>query len=304
MLHPLGAGCHAVAITGPLNDAEHRQVAALQGRHPKVALQIIGHLNYCVPHLHFLRHYGGLKSLMIDVRNIESTDGMEAVAESVERLSLGPTHPPPLRQGMLATFQKLRSLLLNASPELVSEAVFLPELRSLSVHSIPALDMQLLVRARELQSLHVGLGSIKKLDAMSDFNGLRRLSLWRVKGVEDASFLGNLHDIQDAQLQDFPKIQRLPSLGRLEKLDRLHIESLKSLSDIRGAVEAPNLKELLVFACPKLTPESFQSFVNHPSLTHAFVAIGSTKKNSTIEQMLSLPKPDRFGKGIFDEASD
>ncbi|MGH9426163.1 MAG: hypothetical protein ACRD2L_07665 [Terriglobia bacterium] len=300
-LQPLEPPCRAVAIVKPLSDSEHRQVAELLRRHPATALQIIWHLNHCVPHLHFLRYYKGLASLTIDVWNIESTEGIEELAESVERLFLGPTHPPPLRQGALAPFKKVRILQLNAAPQSIQEAANLPELRVLSLRSISKLEVGLLRPASKLRTLHVGLGSMINADELAKLTKLQRLNLWRVRGIENAGFLADMVSLRDVHLQDFPKIERLPSLVRLNTLHRFVIQGMKSLVDISGAAESPSLKELLVFNSLQLTPENFKPFVNHPSLTHASVAIGSDKKNVAIEQLLSLPRPDRFGKGIFDD---
>jgi hypothetical protein len=186
---------------------------------------------------------------------------------------------------------------------MLEEAVRLPDLRVLSLSYIVGLDLSILQRASKLRALSVALGSVVNSDGFADLARLMRLDIWRARGVEDLAFLSRLTNLRSINLQDLPKVECLPSLAKLERLHRLVIQGMKSLTDISGAADSPSLSELLVFASPKLTPESFKPFVGHPSLTHASVALGTVKKNTAIKELMSLPEADRFGKGIFEDES-
>jgi hypothetical protein len=272
-------------------------------QYPRVCLRVFGGWERPIETLEFLKHYQGIRNVAVDVYRLQSTKGLELLTDTVESLFLGPTHMPTLPRGMLLRFRRLRQLLISQDAHLLSEAVQLSDLRVLSLNAVPKIDIGKLCQMPSLQGLAIGLGSVTDANALAKLTKLHRLDLWRVKGIETADYLAALPCLREINLQDLPRIARLPSLVRLNQLHRLMIQGMKSLEDISGAADSPSLRELLVFASPKLAPESFKPFVGHPSLTHASVALGTVKKNTAIKELMSLPEPDRFGKGIFDEGA-
>jgi hypothetical protein len=303
-LRPLDERCRTVQFFAPFSDDEHQAIADFVRQYPRVCLRVFGGWEHPIGTLEFLKHYQGIRSLAVDVYRLQSTKGLELLADTVEALFLGPVHAPLLPRGTLLRFRKLRQLLISQDARLVSEAVKLPDLRVLSLNAVPKIDIGTLGQIPTLQGLAIGLGSVNDANLLAKLTTLVRLDLWRVKGIETADFLPSMSRLNHISMQDLPGIGCLPSLARLDRLHRIMIQGMKSLGDICGAADSPSLRELLVFASPKLTPDSFKPFIGHPSLTHASVALGSAKKNSAIKELLPLPEPDRFGKGIFEEYPD
>lgn len=90
---------------------------------------------------------------------------------------------------------------------------------------------------------------------------------------------------------DDPFLRGLHSpLTPLSELRRVHLETMKGLSDLSSVAAAPVLEELLVLDMGHLHPEAFQPFVGHPRLRAATIGLGSTRKNAAVKHLLPLPE--------------
>jgi len=112
--------------------------------------------------------------------------------------------------------------------------------------------------------------------------------------AEDISPIGELASLQYVFLQDLARIDRLPDMSGLTSLRRLHLENLKSLTDLTPLLTAPALEELVVYNSNHLRPEHFECLTDHPTLRKAVVGIGSKKRNEAVDRMLNLPRPGDF----------
>src|SRR5262249_53654652 len=105
-------------------------------------------------------------------------------------------------------------------------------------------------------------------------------------------------------LQALRNVQTLPSLARLPSLRRLHLETMKGLTDLRSVAEAPALEELLTIDMRQLAPEAFRPFVGHPSLRRLTVGLGSLRKNKVVTDLMRLPPADSKFRFEDENASD
>ncbi len=75
---------------------------------------------------------------------------------------------------------------------------------------------------------------------------LRCLQINQVRGLSDASAVGELVTLELLSLYGLPKLVVLPSMARLRSLARLELGSLKGLESLAPALDAPALEELFL----------------------------------------------------------
>jgi hypothetical protein len=95
-----------------------------------------------------------------------------------------------------------------------------------------------------LEWLDVRGGSGASADFVIGCDRLRYLQINQVRGLSDASAIGDLVTLELLSLYGLPKVTDLPSLARLRALARLELGSLKGLQSIAPALDAPALEEL------------------------------------------------------------
>ena len=95
-----------------------------------------------------------------------------------------------------------------------------------------------------LDWLDVRGGSGASADFVVGCDRLRYLQINQVRGLSDASAIGDLVTLELLSLYGLPKVTVLPSLARLRALARLELGSLKGLASIAPALDAPALTEL------------------------------------------------------------
>jgi hypothetical protein len=95
-----------------------------------------------------------------------------------------------------------------------------------------------------LEWLDVRGGSGASADFVMGCERLRYLQINQVRGLSDASAVGDVVTLELLSLYGLPKVTNLPSLARLSALARLELGSLKGLESIAPALDAPALEEL------------------------------------------------------------
>jgi hypothetical protein len=90
-------------------------------------------------------------------------------------------------------------------------------------------------------------------------------------------------------LQALKQVTRLPSLAALQRLRRVHLETMNGLTDLTPVADAPSLEELLVLGMPQLQPDTFRPFIGHPRFRRVMAGLGSMRKNACVAQLLGLP---------------
>jgi hypothetical protein len=80
----------------------------------------------------------------------------------------------------------------------------------------------------------------------------------------------------------------MPSLQAMPKLERLHLENLKGLTDLSPASEAAGLRDLLLISMNHLKVDNFRCFLDHPSLRAATIGLGSLRRNKEVSELLGL----------------
>ena len=75
---------------------------------------------------------------------------------------------------------------------------------------------------------------------------MRYLQVNQVRGLTDLAVLPSLTSLRLLSLYGLPKVAAIPSLDSLRHLARLELGSMKGLTGLTGAHDAPVLRELLL----------------------------------------------------------
>lgn len=70
------------------------------------------------------------------------------------------------------------------------------------------------------------------------------------------------------------------------------------LTDLGPLLTAPALKQVLVIDMDHLQPEQVAVLARHPTLEAASVGLGSARKNTAVEKLLTLPETEAPHEGL------
>ena len=109
-------------------------------------------------------------------------------------------------------------------------------------------------------------GSALDLSIIEGCRTVKYLQVNQIRGITDLDQVPKLQSLQFLSLYGLPKVTALPSLKPLQSLGRIELGMLKGLSSIEGALEAPNLKELLILKTVSVLPGDVETINSHPTL--------------------------------------
>ncbi len=240
--------------------------------------------------LSILEAFPGLRSFEVASLRLRSLDGIEAVADTLESLSISDTLKK-VKVDPLAGLGRLRHLYLDGHRSGIEVIAGLTGLEKLTLRSITLPDLSILLPLENLWYLDLKLGGTKDLALLQEVGKLRYLEIWRVRGLSDLSSLEFLPHLEELHLQSMSRVESLPSLAGASSLRRLSLDSMKGITDLRPVADAPGLEELLLVAMGHLEPADLECFVGHPSLAYAVFGLGSLTKNRAAKALLPLPHP-------------
>ena len=256
--------------------------------HPSVTLRAYG--LQPVADLEFLQHFPFLRRFWVDVFELRSLAGLRYLPDDLELLAIGQTRTTRFSLKPLERFASLRRLSLEAQRKDIAALATLRELRDLTLRSITLDDLSLLKPLTQLRSLSIKLGGTTDLSLVPEIGRIEYFEVWMVRGLHDLGMIDRMDHLEHLFLQTLKHVKRLPSLGPLKRLLRVQLMTMKGLTDMRPIADAPNLEDLMVLDMPQLTVEHLRPFVDHPSLKHALVGLGSRKKDQQVKNMLPSPQ--------------
>lgn len=293
-LQPLPPACKWVQFDAPLAEHEYMAVGRFLERYPGVTLRAYGHAE--IQDLAFLRYFPRLRRFQADLWQLSRLEELALLPADLEYLGLGQTK----RRHSLAAigrFAHLRELYLERHTKDLDVLLGLRDVEKLTLRSITMPNLRLLSAMRSLWWLDIKLGGTKDLRSIPEFN-LKYLELWQILGLDDLEFLGETVGLQHVFLQALSRVTRLPDLGRLSELRKIHLEGLRQVSDLAPVARAPNLEELVVLEMAMLTPAAFAPFVGHAKLRAATIGLRTIKARREVERLLPLPRAG--GKDHFE----
>jgi hypothetical protein len=296
-LRPLDARCRCVQFSKPLASHEYPALAEFLRAYPQVPLRMYGHYGL-TPDLEFLRHFSFLSGFQVDVLDLSSFDGLRHLPENLTSLALGQTRSRRHSLTLLSRFPALRELYIEGHAKDFTAVGDLKQLRTLTLRSVTLPDLDVLTTLPELRSLALKLGGTTNLACLPRI-ALRYLEVWMVRGLADLAVIAQLEHLQYLFLQSLKNVRRLPSLAALTQLRRVHLETMRGLTDLEPVAEAPALEELLVLDMRQLDLEAFRPFLAHRALRAALIVLGSENKNAAVEAMLGLQPATRIWNSDF-----
>ncbi len=227
-----------------------------------------------------------LESLGIGIFHLNSFRFLDVVTPRLKRLFLGRTqsHKPDLAP--LSRFTFLEKIYIEGQQRNIEVISQLENLQDVTLRSISTPDVSYLTPLRHMWSLDIKLGGIKNLDATKGMENIKYLELWQIKGLSDIGFISTLTGLQYLFLQSLRQVAALPSLNRLGKLRRIHLENMKGLKEIGSLESAPALEEFAHWYAQNMQPEDYLPLLRNPSLKRAAVGFGSERKNSRFSELL------------------
>jgi hypothetical protein len=275
MLRPFTAPAGRVQFSSPLSDIDFRRLGRFLS-----ANQHIG-----------VRSYG---------YSLDSLDWLGNLPTTLTSLDIGATKRR-LDLAILERFTALRSLAIEGQTKHISVVGQLTSLEHLTLRSVTLPDLSILLPLTALRSRELKLGGTRDLRLLPRIGRLAHVELWMVRGLDDLDPLGQLPHLRylflqalRQFLQALRQVGRLPDFGGTPALKRLHIETMKGLSDLRPIAHASGLQDLLLVDMRHLTLEHLGCLVGHPSLRAVGLALGSRRKEEAARKLLGLPPVQGF----------
>ncbi|NHB85785.1 hypothetical protein G7085_17700 [Tessaracoccus sp. HDW20] len=120
-----------------------------------------------------------------------------------------------------------------------------------------------LAKVEGLESLMVNGGSAESID-LSGCTSLRQLMVSSVRGLTELPGLEELTTLEELDLYALPQVRSLPPLGRLTRLWRLDLGSMKGLTTgLSPFLAAPNLREVQLASTFTIAPGDAELLRDH-----------------------------------------
>jgi Leucine-rich repeat (LRR) protein len=287
---PLPEDCNCLCVQTPKTDAEMQQLAKLWNDRRDVELRLLG---YATEDFEFLRHFRGLERFHVESPIIRDIEGIGHVADTLREFALANT-TVRLSLRPLASCTQLESLHLQRQKKDFAALHGLERLRHLGLSGVSLPDLSALLPYPNLRSLFLGFCKPLDLGLLGRFEQLESLHFIKIHNLPEVSALKLGRGLRRIELEWLPHVETLPDLSGLTRLEELEISKMKALRDITSIARAPALRFLGLWDCPSLTPESFQCLIRHPTLKRLNFGIGSLKKNDKVAAMF----PEEMTQGV------
>ena len=294
-LRPLEPEITRVQFSQGLTDDEYRALAALLADRPDVTLRAYGGYGRTLPDLEWLRFFPGLRRVSIDALwgVLGSIDGLRHLPDDLEELGLGHLKPP-VDVRALTRFRDLRRLGLEGPvrhPEAIAQLI---RLEGLLLRSITLPDLSALLPMTGLRRLDLKLGGTSDLRLLPRIGRLEELEIWRVRGLDDVTAIGEVRSLQTLWLEALPQVRALPDLSALTELRKVTLHTMKGIDDLAPLASAPALEDLALIEMRHLEPEDLRPLAGHPTLRRGHWNIGSLRKTYEAHDVAPI-EPEPFG---------
>lgn len=272
-------GC--VQFETKLTQCDHMKLAERLRHFPEIYLRAYELFGSAENDLDFLQHYKGLKRLSVDLYNLQSVEGIQHIADSLEYFVFGKTKKK-MSVEFLARCGRLKGLFLEEHVIGIDAVSKLKNLEELILRSITLPDLEIIATLPKLWSLDIKLGGTKNFAALSRLKSLKYLELWMVKGIFDLSVISEVTTLQEIFLESLRNITTVPPLHKLRKLRRVTFKNMQGIRDLSPLLGAKSLEDVIVSCASHLTPEAFLPLQKHSSLQAIGFGLGSNKRNQAV----------------------
>jgi hypothetical protein len=297
MLRPSLTGRGVVQFDRRLTDEDFAQLGEWFRAYPEMNLRAYGSYDHSITDLEFLRFFPTLRRFAADALwdSLSSLDGLRHLPPDLEELGIGATRAT-LDLAVLARFPGLTWLFLEGQTKHLEVISGLAALRDLTLRSITMPDLSLLLPLTGLRSLDLKLGGTRDLRLLPRVGELRYLELWMIRGLTDVTAVGRIPSLRALFLQALRQVEALPDFREATELQRVRLETMKGLRDLRPLATAPALEGVELIDMRHLQPEDLAPLAGLPHLKAVTPGLGSRRKNDAAAALLGLPPV----KGPFD----
>jgi hypothetical protein len=244
-----------VQFSTPLRAPDITVLAAFVRDHPEIDLRVHGFRHGFDAAL--LQQCSALQSLTLDVRQVQRAHALRALT-GLRTLRIGALR---IDLAFLEALHALERLELRGTRALLEPLLNCPSLTYLVLENTPSLDFHAFASASRVTTLVLAHGAYD-LTSLNAFQQLRSLEL---RGLDASS---------------------LPDFAALTQLERLHLDALTGVTDLRPLTGARLLRELRITAMPQLNVEHFRPLQACAELREFFVDVGSRTKEREIYRLM------------------
>lgn len=278
---PLEPDCRVLQFDQPLTSPQLKQAGSLIAERPDVELYVYGR---AFRNLDFLQYFKTVQRLHIALYELGDIAGFSELSRDLKELTFGGTRRKfSLR--FIEAMPHLKRLFLVRHKKDLPCIQDLKELEVLGLSGITLPDLSLLLPLVRLRKLDLFLGGTTNLVALAQLPALEDLFLMRITKLSNLAILADLSGLKTLRLDWMRNVTSVPSLHGLGRLDKITLDTMKGLSDLRPFAAAPALRRLRIVGMPQLTAESFRCFIGHPCLDELWVFTGRKKINAQVREM-------------------
>jgi hypothetical protein len=240
-----------------------------------------------------------LESLSVGIYSLENFKFLDSLPSSLTQLFLGSTKSKKLNLSSLSRFLKLKALYIEGHQKGIDTIGCLSYLEKLTLRSVTTRDITFLHELKNLWYLDIKLGGIKDLIPLKRLVNLKYLELWQVRGLSNISFISSLVGLQYLFLQSLCNVTTLPDMTDLHKLRRVHLETMKGLTDIFGLSKAPAIEEFIHVDAQSILLAQYHCLFQNKSLKSASIGFGSYKNNLKILNLMKTMEIEKYSYTPF-----
>lgn len=147
-----------------------------------------------------------------------------------------------------------------------TDEVWLRDIRWLTLWNVTA-PPGFLASLQRLEGLDLRGGSASDLSIVQGCEDLRCLVVNQIRGLNDLSILGSMTNLEYLQLYGLKQVVHAPSLAGHTSLRRLEVGLMRSLPELDGLLDAPELEELQLHKQVSVSAADVDRIRSHPTLT-------------------------------------
>ena len=190
---------------------------------------------------------------------------------------------------VIQKFKQLKSLTIwrynKSLDRIVTE---LPELEALNLTSVSGLkSIDFIAEKQTLKKLQLNSCGIDDYEPIKKLKNLKALGLWKATKLEDLDFISALTQLQYLFLQTVNHPTKFPNIDHLNKLKRVVLYSVKSISDFSTLSDTKHLKEFGFYDVQGQKPQDFLPIIRNKSIEKVYLWYFKSGLRNEVEQLLA-----------------
>ncbi len=214
---------------------------------------------------------------------------LEHLPNSIKSLHIESPKNKKLSLEFLKHHPEIESLALHSCSKDIDKVGYMPNLKSIMIREITFKNLHPLLDLNpDIEFLDIKLGGTKDLSLLPSFEKLKYLELWKINGLDDISFISECYALQHVFLLALSKVNSLPDMSNLKNLRRIHLHTMKNITDLSPICHAPALEDLIIENVSHMDVSDFEILKNNTTLRAGGFGLNSIKKNESVQKLLGL----------------